>query len=107
MGQRSGMKRRVRKQGQRLQWRRQASDRRPSGQHTQGEPPTTQRMRRAGHTYMPSRGIAARLGTRCHVLQTNFPHARAEVQLVVSGGRHAAAAGGERVQGAGVGGVAG
>ena len=46
----------------------------------------------------------ARLGTRCHVLQKDVPHARAEVQPVVGGGRHATTADGERVRGAGVGG---
>ena len=41
------------------------------------------------------------------MLQNNVPHATAEVQLVVSSGRHAPAAGVERVWGAGVGGGAG
>ena len=41
------------------------------------------------------------------MLQSNVPHARAEVQLVVSTGCHAAAAGGEMVRGARVGGAVG
>ena len=44
--------------------------------------------------------MTARLGTRCQVLQTNVLHASTQVQLVVSSGRHAAAAGGERGWGA-------
>ena len=45
----------------------------------------------------------ARRGTRCHVLQKDVPHTRAEVQPVGGGSRHATAADGERVQWAGVG----
>ena len=51
--------------------------------------------------------MAARQGTRCHVPQSNVLHAQTEVQLVVGGDRHAAAAGGERVRRAEVDGGAG
>ena len=44
--------------------------------------------------------MTARQGTRCHVLQKDVPHGRAEVQLVGGGGRHAATTDGERVRGA-------
>ena len=66
---------------------------------------TTQQARRAGHKWR--RRLAARLGTGYHVLQNNVPHARAEVQVVVSSGRHATVAGGERVWVARVGQCAG
>ena len=72
--------------------------RRPRPQHEQGPRATTQRVPRAGRKYR--REMATRLGTRCHVLQKDVPHARAEVQLVVEGGRRATATDDERVRGA-------
>ena len=105
MGRGSGTPRRVRRRRRRRRWRRQAMDRRPNAQHTQGARAGMQRVRPEGHKLR--RGMAARVGTRCGMLQNNVPHARAEVQLVVSSGRHASATGGERVRGAGIGGGAG
>ena len=105
LGRGSGTPRHVWRQGRRRRWSRQAANRRPRAQHTQGTRATTHRVRRVGRKL--ARGMAARLGTRCHVLQNNVPQARAEVQLVVGGGRHATATGGERVRGARVGGCAG
>ena len=105
LGRGSGTPRRVWRRGRRRRWSRQAVNCRPRAQHTQGALATTQRVRRVARKL--ARGMAARLGTRCHVLQNNVPHARAEVQLVVGGGRHANTTGGERVRGARVGGCAG
>ena len=48
--------------------------------------------------------MVAQRGIRCRVLQCNVSHARTEVQVVVLGDRHAAAAREYVVHGAGVGG---